>query len=182
MLERDELGKLPPGSFGSEWYSRVPFRAILMLREMSNCNAFAKRAKNGFLAFVSGPKTTGCVPCYNNSGFNAPTLPLSLMSISEANSDCRILLSLYWSLKTKLCGQAFRCATNFPSSLRFGLSFSAFADQQSALSRAYLEWLFWTAGLVAAFNQEVGITGAILTKLDGDSRGGAALSVKEVRR
>jgi hypothetical protein len=27
---------------------------------------------------------------------------------------------------------------------------------------------------------EVGITGAILTKLDGDSRGGAALSVKEV--
>jgi hypothetical protein len=49
-------------------------------------------------------------------------------------------------------------------------------------SRAYLEWLFWIAGLVAAFNQEVGITGAILTKLDGDSRGGAALSVKEVRR
>ena len=27
------------------------------------------------------------------------------------------------------------------------------------------------------FNQDVGITGAILTKLDGDSRGGAALSV-----
>ncbi|KAG0554029.1 hypothetical protein M758_12G061100 [Ceratodon purpureus] len=36
------------------------------------------------------------------------------------------------------------------------------------------------AGLVASFNMEVGITGAILTKLDGDSRGGAALSVKEV--
>lgn len=35
-------------------------------------------------------------------------------------------------------------------------------------------------GLVASFNLEVGITGAILTKLDGDSRGGAALSVKEV--
>eukprot|EP00897_Mesotaenium_endlicherianum_P002701 jgi/Mesen1/2459/ME000158S01648 len=33
------------------------------------------------------------------------------------------------------------------------------------------------AGLVAAFNTDVGITGAILTKLDGDSRGGAALSV-----
>ncbi|KAL3699669.1 hypothetical protein R1sor_017691 [Riccia sorocarpa] len=36
------------------------------------------------------------------------------------------------------------------------------------------------ASLVAAFNLELGITGAILTKLDGDSRGGAALSVKEV--
>lgn len=36
------------------------------------------------------------------------------------------------------------------------------------------------AGLVASFNSEVGITGAILTKIDGDSRGGAALSVKEV--
>lgn len=36
------------------------------------------------------------------------------------------------------------------------------------------------AALVAAFNLEIGITGAILTKLDGDSRGGAALSVKEV--
>eukprot|EP00271_Cylindrocystis_brebissonii_P008638 TRINITY_DN23106_c0_g1_i1.p1 TRINITY_DN23106_c0_g1~~TRINITY_DN23106_c0_g1_i1.p1 ORF type:complete len:585 (+),score=151.93 TRINITY_DN23106_c0_g1_i1:252-2006(+) len=36
------------------------------------------------------------------------------------------------------------------------------------------------AGLVSAFNTEVGITGAILTKVDGDSRGGAALSVKEV--
>ena len=33
---------------------------------------------------------------------------------------------------------------------------------------------------MSAFNLEVGITGAILTKLDGDSRGGAALSVKEV--
>ncbi|GMH23161.1 hypothetical protein Nepgr_025004 [Nepenthes gracilis] len=36
------------------------------------------------------------------------------------------------------------------------------------------------AALVTTFNLEVGITGAILTKLDGDSRGGAALSVKEV--
>ncbi|XP_019425488.1 PREDICTED: signal recognition particle 54 kDa protein, chloroplastic-like [Lupinus angustifolius] len=36
------------------------------------------------------------------------------------------------------------------------------------------------AGLVSSFNLEIGITGAILTKLDGDSRGGAALSVKEV--
>ncbi|KAL5710629.1 signal-recognition-particle GTPase [Ranunculus cassubicifolius] len=36
------------------------------------------------------------------------------------------------------------------------------------------------AGLVTAFNLEIGITGAILTKLDGDSRGGAALSVREV--
>lgn len=34
--------------------------------------------------------------------------------------------------------------------------------------------------LVTTFNLEIGITGAILTKLDGDSRGGAALSVKEV--
>ncbi|CAN1772161.1 Signal recognition particle 54 kDa protein, chloroplastic [Linum perenne] len=36
------------------------------------------------------------------------------------------------------------------------------------------------AALVTSFNLEIGITGAILTKLDGDSRGGAALSVKEV--
>ncbi|GLT62685.1 hypothetical protein SLA2020_353030 [Shorea laevis] len=36
------------------------------------------------------------------------------------------------------------------------------------------------ASLVTTFNLEIGITGAILTKLDGDSRGGAALSVKEV--
>ncbi|OAY80820.1 Signal recognition particle 54 kDa protein, chloroplastic, partial [Ananas comosus] len=35
------------------------------------------------------------------------------------------------------------------------------------------------AALVTTFNIEIGITGAILTKLDGDSRGGAALSVKE---
>ena len=32
----------------------------------------------------------------------------------------------------------------------------------------------------AAFNERLGITGAVLTKLDGDARGGAALSVKEV--
>ena len=31
-----------------------------------------------------------------------------------------------------------------------------------------------------AFNERVGITGVILTKLDGDARGGAALSVREV--
>ncbi|CAL9179265.1 unnamed protein product [Musa hybrid cultivar] len=36
------------------------------------------------------------------------------------------------------------------------------------------------AALVTTFNIEIGITGAILTKLDGDSRGGAALSVREV--
>ncbi|KAJ8754777.1 hypothetical protein K2173_012166 [Erythroxylum novogranatense] len=36
------------------------------------------------------------------------------------------------------------------------------------------------AALVTTFNLEIGISGAILTKLDGDSRGGAALSVKEV--
>ena len=30
------------------------------------------------------------------------------------------------------------------------------------------------------FNDEVGIDGVILTKLDGDTRGGAALSVKKV--
>lgn len=40
--------------------------------------------------------------------------------------------------------------------------------------------LLWDAALVTTFNIEIGITGAILTKLDGDSRGGAALSVKEV--
>ncbi|GIL65303.1 hypothetical protein Vafri_19095 [Volvox africanus] len=36
------------------------------------------------------------------------------------------------------------------------------------------------ANLVKAFNDAVDITGAILTKMDGDSRGGAALSVREV--
>lgn len=36
------------------------------------------------------------------------------------------------------------------------------------------------AALVAAFNMDLEITGAILTKVDGDTRGGAALSVKEV--
>ena len=32
----------------------------------------------------------------------------------------------------------------------------------------------------AAFNERLGVTGVVLTKLDGDARGGAALSVKEV--
>jgi signal recognition particle subunit SRP54 len=36
------------------------------------------------------------------------------------------------------------------------------------------------ATLTEAFNEQIGITGAILTKLDGDSRGGAALSVQQV--
>lgn len=36
------------------------------------------------------------------------------------------------------------------------------------------------ATLTRAFNEAVGITGAILTKLDGDTRGGAALSVQQV--
>eukprot|EP00803_Ostreobium_quekettii_P006048 evm.model.scf_430.7 EVM.evm.TU.scf_430.7 scf_430:50895-55731(-) len=36
------------------------------------------------------------------------------------------------------------------------------------------------AGLVRAFDEALGITGAVLTKMDGDSRGGAALSVREV--
>lgn len=36
------------------------------------------------------------------------------------------------------------------------------------------------ASLTAAFDEAVGITGAILTKLDGDSRGGAAVSVRGV--
>ncbi|KAF8069508.1 ffh [Scenedesmus sp. PABB004] len=36
------------------------------------------------------------------------------------------------------------------------------------------------ATLVKTFNDQVDITGAILTKMDGDSRGGAALSVREV--
>src|SRR6185295_9133446 len=30
------------------------------------------------------------------------------------------------------------------------------------------------------FNDRVGVTGVILTKMDGDARGGAALSIKEV--
>ncbi len=36
------------------------------------------------------------------------------------------------------------------------------------------------ADLTKAFNEKVGITGAVLTKLDGDSRGGAALSIRKV--
>lgn len=36
------------------------------------------------------------------------------------------------------------------------------------------------ADLTEAFNLRVGLTGAILTKMDGDSRGGAALSIKRV--
>ncbi|MGK7873374.1 MAG: signal recognition particle protein [Xenococcaceae cyanobacterium] len=36
------------------------------------------------------------------------------------------------------------------------------------------------ANLTQTFHQQIGITGAILTKLDGDSRGGAALSVRQV--
>jgi signal recognition particle subunit SRP54 len=36
------------------------------------------------------------------------------------------------------------------------------------------------ANLTRTFHDEIGITGAILTKLDGDSRGGAALSVRQV--
>ena len=41
-------------------------------------------------------------------------------------------------------------------------------------------FFFQSTALVTTFNVEIGITGAILTKLDGDSRGGSALSVKEV--
>ncbi len=36
------------------------------------------------------------------------------------------------------------------------------------------------ASLTHTFHEQIGITGAILTKLDGDSRGGAALSVRQV--
>ena len=36
------------------------------------------------------------------------------------------------------------------------------------------------ASLTAAFDNAVGLTGAILTKMDGDSRGGAAVSVRGV--
>jgi signal recognition particle subunit SRP54 len=36
------------------------------------------------------------------------------------------------------------------------------------------------ATLTRTFHDEIGITGAILTKLDGDSRGGAALSVRRI--
>ena len=36
------------------------------------------------------------------------------------------------------------------------------------------------ANLTKAFNDAVGITGAILTKMDGDARGGAALSIRQI--
>jgi hypothetical protein len=54
--------------------------------------------------------------------------------------------------------------------------FTSFLRVALYLPLFFLMWL----GLVSSFNDEIGITGAILTKLDGDSRGGAALSVKEV--
>lgn len=160
LLERDELGKLVPDLLIQNGTSRVPFRAYR--RVATRVTAMLRRSvqETRFLAFVSGQKSTGCamlqqqwLPCFDSI--------------------------VHW---TRFFGQAICHVTNFPSSFRLGLSFSVLVDQQSTLTRAYLECLPWTAGLVAAFNQEVGITGAILTKLDGDSRGGAALSVKEVRR
>ncbi|KAK4532479.1 hypothetical protein CCYA_CCYA12G3336 [Cyanidiococcus yangmingshanensis] len=36
------------------------------------------------------------------------------------------------------------------------------------------------ANITRAFHENIGITGAILTKMDGDTRGGAALSIKQV--
>ncbi|MGD1905657.1 MAG: signal recognition particle protein [Leptolyngbyaceae cyanobacterium] len=36
------------------------------------------------------------------------------------------------------------------------------------------------ASLTRTFHDEIGVTGAILTKMDGDSRGGAALSVRQI--
>ena len=36
------------------------------------------------------------------------------------------------------------------------------------------------ANLTQAFHEQIGITGAILTKMDGDTRGGAALSVRQI--
>ncbi|MEM9008106.1 MAG: signal recognition particle protein [Cyanobacteria bacterium P01_F01_bin.86] len=36
------------------------------------------------------------------------------------------------------------------------------------------------ANLTQTFHEQIGITGAILTKMDGDARGGAALSVREI--
>ncbi len=36
------------------------------------------------------------------------------------------------------------------------------------------------ANLTRTFHEQIGITGAVLTKLDGDSRGGAALSVRQI--
>ena len=36
------------------------------------------------------------------------------------------------------------------------------------------------ANLTRTFHEEIGITGAILTKMDGDTRGGAALSIRQI--
>ena len=36
------------------------------------------------------------------------------------------------------------------------------------------------ANLTRSFHEKIGITGAILTKMDGDSRGGAALSIRTI--
>lgn len=37
------------------------------------------------------------------------------------------------------------------------------------------------ANLVKTFNDSIGITGAVLSKMDGDTRGGAALTIREVQ-
>ena len=34
--------------------------------------------------------------------------------------------------------------------------------------------------VASSFNEQLGITGVVLTKLDGDTRGGAALSIRSV--
>lgn len=68
----------------------------------------------------------------------------------------------------------------FPALHNFARLFSAFKFLFSNYSYPFFCNWFENAALVTTFNLEIGITGAILTKLDGDSRGGAALSVKEV--
>jgi len=50
----------------------------------------------------------------------------------------------------------------------------------SITSDSYIMLPYCSTAILVRFNDEVGITGAILTKMDGDSRGGAALSVRGV--
>ena len=53
-----------------------------------------------------------------------------------------------------------------------------------ALGIATLPWheLQYVVSVASAFDAALSITGIILTKLDGDARGGAALSMREVTR
>jgi signal recognition particle subunit SRP54 len=96
----------------------------------------------------------------------------------------------------RLAREAKRQATNFACDIlivdtagRLGID-EALMDEMSELKKllAPSEILFVADAMTgqdavnsaAAFNARLAITGAILTKMDGDSRGGAALSIRQI--